>query len=173
MKTIIDIETAPLKYGKHLSIEYGKSKDIGALSPITGRITAAGWMTQNDHRICLHENEKIVLQEFWNSLPSTDIVGFNTSFDIHFLLVRSLHHNISITPLTHVIDLREVMWGQRKKGTLNDYAKLIGVDTKLFEGRDAPLLWKEKLYDTLKDYLHQDLKITYALYEQCVKIGLL
>lgn len=58
MDFIIDVETAPFKFGKHTYIddETREEKDKGAFSPITGRITAAGWKTENEEKVFLHQS---------------------------------------------------------------------------------------------------------------------
>ena len=99
---------------------------------------------------------------------------------MHFLIVRSLHHNIKIAKFDNklVLDLREHLaffQPSVKKGTLSDYAKLIKIDGKYKDIRseDVPILWRDKKFDDLKEYLSHDLRITEQLYLKCKEFGIL
>ena len=191
MDFIFDIETAPLEFMKYTKVDEktGKEKDIGAFSPITGRITALGWRNGNKQQIFIDEDESNILDQFWRSIEAESkadndfirLIGFSIKdFDMHFLIVRSLHHNIKIAKFDSklVLDLREHLaffQPYMKKGTLSDYAKLIKIDGKYkdIKGEEVPMLWRDKKYDDLKEYLSHDLRITEQLYLKCKEFGIL
>jgi len=189
MDIIFDIETAPLEFGQRMikDEETGEEIDIGALSPITGRITAIGWKSSEQQYIFSDLDEKKMLDQFWRSMEEAvgqrgfiRLVGFSIrKFDIHFLLVRSLHHHVKIARanLRQAIDLREHLTNfdsYKKKGKLEDYAKLIGVGGKYknIQNEEIPLLWKEGKIEDLKEYLKHDLRITEQLYLKCKELGI-
>jgi len=177
MEIIIDIETAPLT---------NNAED--ALSPLNGRVVAIGLKYLKEELIIMEEDEALLIQKFWEKIRELHgkfsiirYVGFNLKdFDFYFVINRSLHHNIEIVRPSNnsFIDLREHLTLFRtygKSGKLNDYAKLIGVDGKYkdFKGGDIPLLWKQKQFEEIREYLRQDLAITSALFERCKNIGLI
>ena len=191
MDFIFDIETAPLEFMKYTKVDEitHKEKDIGALSPITGRITALGWRSGDKQQIFIDEDESRILDQFWRSIEAESkadngfirLIGFSIKdFDMHFLIVRSLHHNIKIAKFDNklVLDLREHLAffkTDKKKGTLSDYAKLIKIDGKYkdIKGEEVPILWRDKKFDDLKEYLSHDLRITEQLYLKCKEFGIL
>jgi len=191
MDFIFDIETAPLEFMKYTKVDEmtHKEKDIGALSPITGRITALGWRSGDKQQIFIDEDESKILDQFWRSIEAESkadngfirLIGFSIKdFDMHFLIVRSLHHNIKIAKFDNklVLDLREHLAffkTDKKKGTLSDYAKLIKIDGKYkdIKGEEVPILWRDKKFDDLKEYLSHDLRITEQLYLKCKEFGIL
>lgn len=177
MEVIIDIETAPLT-----------NNPEDALSPINGRVVAIGMKYLKEEIIIMEEDEKLLIQNFWGKIKELHekfsvvrYVGFNIKdFDFYFVINRSLHHNVEIIRPSNnsFIDLREHLTLFRtygKSGKLGDYAKLIGVEGKYkdLRGGDIPLLWKQKQYEEIKEYLRQDLFITYMLFERCKNIGLI
>ncbi len=188
MDIVFDIETAPLEYGQRMVIdeETGEEKDIGALSPITGRIIALGWRSGGQEQIFMDQDEKKIIEQFWRSIEKVGgnfirLVGFSIKkFDIHFLLVRSLRHNVKIAKFNtrQVIDLREHLSffdSYMKKGKLEDYANLIEMDGKFkgIQSQEIPLLWKEGNFEDIKGYLAHDLKMTEAVYLKCKELGIL
>lgn len=184
MDVAFDIETAPLEYGKHIKTdEEGNIQDIGALSPITGRIIAVGYKTMTATNILVNEDEKQLLQTFWQELKThtnnqfVKFIGFNSSFDMHFLLVRSLKHNIPIIKNRMMLDLRTqlTVYNRYAKGTLDDYAEILGMPGKHdnIKSSEIPNLWKQKKYDLIKKYLEQDVLITQKLFLKCKALGIL
>ncbi|MFH1439397.1 MAG: ribonuclease H-like domain-containing protein [Candidatus Woesearchaeota archaeon] len=177
MEIILDIETASLTDNRE-----------DALSPINGRVIAIGMKFLKEELIIMEEDEKLLILKFWDKIrelhkkfSSVRYVGYNIrDFDFYFMINRSLHHNLEIVRpnSTSFIDLREHLTLFRtygKSGKLNDYAKLIGVEGKYkdFKGGDMPLLWKQKKYEEVREYLRQDLFITNQLFERCKNIGLI
>lgn len=191
MDIVLDIETAPIVFGEHSvrDEETGEVKDIGALNPITGRIIAIGWMSGSRQHVFFDVEEKLILERFWHSIGEVAketksqirFIGFNIKrFDIHFLLVRTLHHNVKVVGFNPraVIDLREVLtFGQphMKKGTLADYARLIGVPGRFkdLHGLDLQQLWKEGKYDEVVKYVKRDIEIAQGLYYRCKETGII
>ncbi len=188
MNIIFDIETAPLQPKKHIKLtDNGETVDIGALSPITGKIIAIG-IRHDTESFIFTGDEKQLLTKFWQKIKSIadnhkgyiKLIGFNVKqFDMHFLIVRSLTHTIPLFPLTRrqIIDLRDYLTffhTYMKKGTLNDYAKLIGVDGKYnnIQNSDIPMFYEKGDIKSIIKYLEQDLIMTQELYNRCQKIGL-
>ncbi|MFT7615524.1 MAG: hypothetical protein ACI8Y7_000338 [Candidatus Woesearchaeota archaeon] len=181
MDIFLDIETVPLKPGEHLSED---GNDIGALSPITGKIMAVGWSIRGEPKIAVGE-EKEVLEKFWDSMRSIHtiggtirFIGFNIrQFDMHFILVRSLAHNLPIVPFARrsIVDLRDILTlFQRKKGTLQDYALMLG-ESKFdnWSHEDIFAAWEKQDLESITLYLEKDIDITKKLYMKLQKLNML
>lgn len=192
MDIIIDLETAPLIFDRTTKIdeETGEKKDIGALSPITGKITAIAWLVVGTgfepFSVC-STDETALLTKFWQAITNTAqehtlrFVGFNIKqFDMHFLLVRSLACNVKICSFSrrHLVDLREILTAGNtymKKGTLGDYAQILQIPSKFqnLDGENATQLFKNGQLDMLKRYVEQDVIITYELYKRMEQLHML
>lgn len=152
------------------------------LDPFSSRITAIGVSNGFGTDAMVDKDEKYILEKFWEGVrrkyPYIRLVGFNCQgFDMPFLIIRSLKHNIKVFDLKgRIIDLREVLSnGNRyQKGKLDDYAKLIGIEQKYngYSGFEAIRLWNENKLDELKEYVLTDVRITHKLYERMKETGI-
>lgn len=166
---IIDIEVCPIYLEKYE--ELSEEQRIKLLNPIDSKIIALGIRYNGQNRVFLGEDEKKLLEDFWNewkSIKKNDsikVVGFNiNNFDLPFITTRSLICNVIISPflIKSTIDLREKINAYRygkSRGKLKDFASLIGLPTKTIEGKDIAKLYIEKKYDLIKEYLINDLEI--------------
>jgi predicted PolB exonuclease-like 3'-5' exonuclease len=189
MDFVIDIETAPQEFGAHTKVDddTGEEKDIGAFSPHHGRVTALGWKANGGQRIIIDQGqgEKDIIKTFLQSIEDHSdgyirFVGFSVDyFDLYFLRLRCLHHGIELPDYNgkHTLDLRTQLnnYQRKKKGGLDDFAELIGIDGKPdhISGEDAPYLWKEGEYDELRGYLKDDLRITHKLFLRMKDVNML
>lgn len=152
------------------------------LSPLNSRITAIGVSNGFGTDAIVDQDEKFILEKFWEGIkrkhPYIRLIGFNCqSFDLPFLIIRSLKHNVKVFDMRNrIIDLRDVLSNGNKyqKGKLNDYAKLIGTSTKFngYSGYEAIRLWNENKLDELREYVLTDVEITHKLYDRMKEIGL-
>jgi uncharacterized protein YprB with RNaseH-like and TPR domain len=172
---VIDIETCPIDLDKYFSLdEEGKKK---LLNPIDSRIVAIGLKYSGENKI-ISGKEKKMLEDFWlewkliKKNPLVKVVGFNiNSFDIPFLVTRSLIHNVPIIPFTlkEIIDLREKISAYkygRVRGTLKEYARLIGAPVMDIDGSYIPELCRNNEKEKIIKYLENDLEITDILYKR-------
>ncbi len=179
MDVILDIETAPIG-------ENALQED--ALSPITGRIVAIGLKYLKEELIIFNEDEKQLVEEFWlkikqlqQQFSSIRFVGFNiVDFDYYFILVRSLANNVPIIRqnMSSFVDIRQHLCAFKthgKKGTLQDYSKLLKLEGKYLglTGASIPLLWKLKQFDEIKKYLLVDIQLTAVLYAKCKELNII
>ena len=163
--------------------------DRAALSPVTGRVLAVGWIGTNDVVQIWAVNpadadaEKKLLTTFWVSFrdcckTDTTIIGFNShGFDLPFLIRRSWLLGVDVPddvmgngrPHRLFIDLMQV-WGcgnRQERISLNDLSAFFGHGQKT-EGVDggdfARLYLSEKPEDREKaiEYLRQDVRLTLA-----------
>lgn len=125
-------------------------------------------------------NEKILLDKFWEIASEYDrFISFNgIPFDAPILTFRSMVNRVqpSVTisikkyQITNHIDLRMILgdWDKYAKGTLDFYAKILGVEGKT-EGLDGSLvqqMWDCGCYQEITDYCDQDVLATRRLYER-------
>lgn len=174
---VVDIETCPLDLAKYNSLD--EEERIKLLNPIDSKIIAIGIRYSGKNEAFLSENEKEILEKFWeewNKIKeisrNAQLCGFNIlNFDIPFLITRCLINNVTISPflLKDVIDLREKINAYRygkTRGKLKDYALLLGLNTEDIDGSEIANLCMEKNWDKLKKYLATDLEITDELYKR-------
>ena len=179
---ILDIETCPINMGQYETLDEEERKKL--LNPIDSRIIAIGVRHNHEDTILLDENEKALLELFWkrwNELRKvgTQIVGFNISvFDLPFLVVRSFVNNVKIVPFTlkYIVDLREKMHAYRpghSRGTLKEFANLMGMPDIGMDGSHMAALCKAKEYSKIKHYLTNDLLITDNMYKRMKDLSIL
>jgi DNA polymerase elongation subunit (family B) len=175
---VIDIETCPIDFGKcdALTDEEEKKKLI---NPIDSKIVAIGIRHKGNNIIFSNKDEKGLLEDFWSEWKTIKkgssymkIVGFNiTNFDIPFLVARSVINNVVISPffIKELIDLRDKINAYRygnTRGTLKEYASLLGEKVMDVDGSDIFNLCKDGKMKELVEYLENDLLITDKLYQR-------
>ncbi|MBS3174400.1 ribonuclease H-like domain-containing protein [Candidatus Woesearchaeota archaeon] len=174
---VIDIETCPISTTGYMVLS--EEEKLKLINPIDSKVIALGIRHNNEDIIFIGDDEKRLLENFWNKWraiketnPVTKIIGFNLiDFDLSFLTTRSLINNVQICPfvLKHIVDLRDKISAYRNgktKGKLKDFAPFMGLTVKEIDGSNIADLWMEKKYDIIKDYLINDLKITEELYKR-------
>src|SRR3989338_5513821 len=172
---ILDIETCPIKMEGYFELPEEEQKKL--LNPIDSRIVAIGIRANGKDIILMEEDEKKMLNDFWwewkKALsPSLQVVGFNIAhFDIPFLVTRSFIHNVPIVPFTlkSIIDLREKVNAYRygpSRGTLKEFAKVVGIETDGTDGSDIARLFHDKSKKKNQKNLTTDLDITEQMYKR-------
>ncbi len=178
----VDIETCPI----NLSPEYFELSDVEKLkllNPIESRIVAIGIRYVNSNIIfsCEKFTEREMLEKFWEYFQYPfQMIGFNiVSFDLPFIVSRSLINDVKIVPINlknDIIDIRDNIncfkYGQ-VRGKLKEYAQLLGLEVLETKGSDvAELIFKSK-YKTLNKYLCRDIEITESIYLKCKELNIL
>ena len=177
-KIIFDIETVPVNPEAYEEMtEVQRKKTINAIDQ---RIVAIGTSTKDGMWTIVGDDEKDMLNEFWNKLPPFfTLCGFNIKqFDLPMLITRSFANNIPITPFNvhDTIDLREYLnchaWGYTR-GKLKEYGEMCGIKYNGEDGSMVYNLWKEKRLASIEEYLRRDLQITTKVYERCMTLGIM
>ncbi len=148
---------------------------------MTDRVLCIGTHYNHMINVIIDEDEKKVLQEFWNMITEEDeIITFNgDGFDIPFLIKRSLINNIKIKKIGKSIDLKKVAnsfffsYNKFEKGKLCDWAEIMGMKVETENGSNMPQYYKDKMWTVIKDHCKEDTIITKALYDRCVGCGLI
>jgi len=146
------------------------------LDPLDSRIVCVSIneIGTNEIRTFIDIDEKKVLTDFWETVgKNSKLIGFNSEgFDIPFLIKRSLINKIKINSFKSE-DIRKTVNGfwysynSRSKGTLGDWAKILGMAVETDAGSAVPLLFAENKFDEIKMHCEEDIKITKKLYELC------
>jgi hypothetical protein len=94
------------------------------------------------------------------------------------LIGRSFIHEVEVVPFTlnrEIIDLRQRLAAFKfnPKGTLKEYAKLIGLELSEFDGSMVADLVATGRLDELKGYLERDLELTDAVFKRAEKLNIL
>jgi len=84
-------------FGKELCFDI----ETSGLDPLKDRITAIGVSNCFGTDAIIDKDEKHILEEFWKGIksryPYVRLIGFNCwSFDMPFIIIRSLKHNVKI-----------------------------------------------------------------------------
>jgi predicted PolB exonuclease-like 3'-5' exonuclease len=128
-----------------------------------------------EKKIFIEILEEKTLQIFWDYIKDYDeVITFNgAGFDIPYLIKRSLIKNIPISRIPQHIDLRKTVNGffysynNKVKGTLRDWALLLGKDFTTCEGGEVPALFVKQDFDSIIKHNSEDLDLTFAIYERC------
>ncbi len=156
-----------------------------SLNPRLGRILCIGtsdglWMAQHE------ADEAALLTRFWESVDTHQgqVVTWNGSWDLRFILMRTIHHGITPTIGGALIsswfrkyttsphfDCKAVLlnWDVRISGEgLDQWAKFLGLDGKLggISGADVYPLYLGGQLDEIAEYCAQDVAATQAIYER-------
>jgi predicted PolB exonuclease-like 3'-5' exonuclease len=147
--------------------------------PFKDFITAISCKWLEGEKIFTGTEEDNVLRDFGNFLEKEQfkrLVGFNiNNFDIPFLKLRCLKHNVSLGHLAiEYMDLRVVLANNRDrvKGRLCDYKKLLDI-TEEYPKMGVNIYWSPEVLSKYEDVLLDDVRTTWALYERSLDIGLI
>ncbi|MHA2011207.1 MAG: ribonuclease H-like domain-containing protein [Candidatus Helarchaeota archaeon] len=140
------------------------------------RVIAIGCRKENETFIFMKLDEEQMLSEFWtwlNKQENWKLIGYNIiSFDLHFLIHRSLKYGIKMINkrilLDKTVDIMTELNFFNKFRKLQDYAKLLGINGKYnnYDGSKIPVLFEYYEYDEIRRYLEQDLEMTYYLWQK-------
>lgn len=153
------------------------------LDSINSRITCIVLMNINTEEIISFygQNEKCILDNFWNFVNKnvTKLFSFyGDSFDLPFIIKRSIINNEKINIVNH-IDLAKVINSLHisnkpyEKGKLSDWAKILGFEVKTENGFQMLKYFEEKRFIKIKQHCEEDVKITLELYKRCKYCGVL
>lgn len=156
------------------------------LTPLNDRVVSIGIKTKEDERILMNEDEKELIQEFWDYIRNHKkkygafcLVGYNSvSFDLHFIKIRSLHHSIPIYPIKKYDEHIDLYWiltpYKSRRGKLDDFCNLFGIPAEFeSKGNAVPKAWEEKNYDLIIKHNEDDIRRTYKLFRLMLENNML
>jgi uncharacterized protein YprB with RNaseH-like and TPR domain len=133
-------------------------------------------------KVFINVEERIILEEFWAYvIDATEFITFNgDSFDIPFLIKRSLINNVKISnlPSNHP-DLRKIVNGfwisyeRFGKGTLRDWAASLGETVVTSPGNEMPALFVKGDFDSIVKHNTEDVVLTHKLYKRAESCNLI
>lgn len=177
---IVDVESVPLDYETYKNETEEERKKY--FNPILSKIVAIGVRQNAKNTLFVStDDERSILDQFWDTWHTLNcsMVGFNIlEFDIPMLIGRSFIHEVEVVPFTlnrEIIDLRQRLAAFKfnPKGTLKEYAKLIGLELSEFDGSMVADLVATGRLDELKGYLERDLELTDAVFKRAEKLNIL
>lgn len=162
-----------------------------ALDPRLGRVIAIG-RTDADRNVVVgmaneEADERDLLCDWWHFAAQAggSVVTFNGTFDLRFLVVRSLVHRILPTVSPRVIrdwfrrytvrphfDCRAVLtnWDMRTEGTLTEWGESLGITTEAVSGcaggAEVFDAYQRGDFLAIRDHCQHDVETTAALYER-------
>jgi len=160
--------------------------ETSGLSPLKDRIVSIGIKTKEDERILMNDDEKKLIEEFWDYLKnhkkkygSFVLVGYNSvAFDLYFIKIRSAYHKVPVMPIEKYKEHIDLYWvltpyGSRK-GKLDDFCNLFGFPAQYESMGDAvPKAWKDKNYELIIKHNEDDIRRTYQLFRVCLENNLI
>lgn len=209
-RLVLDIETVPLRasldatynpadfsppsnYGVDAAVRWhvkneadwrGKLGKTASINPRLGRVLCVG--TQHGVTYATEEaHEVVALESFWMQAAQANgyIVGWNSAWDLRFLLIRSMVHGVTPTVSGNTIqtwfrryvyaphfDCKAALlnWDVKVSGEgLDEWAKALGIAGKMAntDGGDVAWMYDEGQHDLIKQYCAQDVATTQAIFE--------
>lgn len=157
-----------------------------SLTPRLGRIACLGWALGNEEPNTFmagqESSEKALLEIAWDRISdSTRLVTFNGSFDLRFLVVRSMVHGVACKPVSvgkvadwfkrystwpH-FDCRAVLtgWDDRQTGKLHEWCASFGIPSDdTTSGADVYAFAQAGNWDAIAQHCKSDVNQTRELY---------
>lgn len=156
-----------------------------SVNPRLGRVLCVG-TNEGVFTAAEEADEPVVLREFWDRVLRNDgeVVTWNGSWDLRFLVIRSLYHDIEPTISGELVgkwfrkyttfphfDCKAVLlnWDVRIAGEgLDQWAQFLGLPGKIggLSGADVYPLYVAGHLDEIADYCKADVEATQAIYER-------
>ncbi len=147
------------------------------LDPFNDRVIGIGLKSGSFEKIVVSENEEEILKWFWETMRNFKIellIGWNiVRFDLWFIMIRCIKHEIKIGNSFRTLDLMNVLFpnGQRWK-RLEDVSETFLGERKSRSGQMIQEAFLKKEFDKIKEYLLNDVVLVLKLYEKLRKSGL-
>lgn len=164
-----------------------------SLSPRLGRVCCVGWAIDGEPVLTsvakTEAEEPALLRGVWGLLADRPrIVGFNSSFDLRFIVVRSMVHRI-VPPAsvgdvsswfaryrTHPhCDTRALLtgWDNSVSGRLHEWAAAFGITTEdATSGADTYGYAQDGNWSAIERHCASDVALTRALYHRIAPVFL-
>lgn len=149
------------------------------LNPLEDRILCISLIKENIVISFIGEDEKKILTDFWETFDG-EFVGYNSdTFDIPFIIKRSLINNIKTKIIVESIDIRKVVncfkysYNKYEKGKLSDWAKILEIEIKTDNGEKMAEFYRDKRWIDIKAHCEEDIYILKKLVERCEECGVL
>ena len=153
----------------------------------TCRIIAIGCKANEEIKVFMHEEEKQLLQDFWDYVDKVEpdrFVGFNNHlFDDPFLFHRTIHAGVDsgfpLLSYSKSVDLRSLLTVFQKRvygknfspGKLPEFCKSLDIQVDCDEcmGDKMPGLWANRKehpenLDEIREHAYRDIQRTHELY---------
>jgi uncharacterized protein YprB with RNaseH-like and TPR domain len=157
------------------------------LNPIEDRILCITMKSINgeNEKVMVSDDEKAILTNFFDSIEDTfftpTVYTFNgDSFDIPFIIKRCIINKVPIKSFIYnTVDIRKLVNSFKlnhdiyTKGTLRDWAKILGIEVKTQDGGKMKELFEAKQWVLIKEHCREDVEILRQLCIRCYEVGLL
>ena len=155
-----------------------------SLSPRLGRVLCVGMATAGDEAVyyaATEDAEREVLRSFWDEVNGYKVVTWNGSWDLRFLVVRSLLLGVTIPVDAHIVrawakpyntvwhvDVKRALVGDGivKGEGLDEWAQAFGLPGKTdgWTGASVYPAYLDGRHAEIADYCRADVAATKALY---------
>lgn len=159
-----------------------------ALDPTRGRIACIGICGEGIDRVFMHEDERVLLEEFWafidsHAVPPTIVTYNGEFFDLPFLRLRSIVNRLKPHWLSYVTngangkDLMRILFPwQTTRRSKDAVCAALGIEQHKgngLTGADMPMLWHEGQHDKIVEHCRDDVRREWQLYKRIREAGLI
>lgn len=128
-------------------------------------------------------SEKVMLQDFFNQMKESTLVGHNIiSFDIPFLTKRALVLGVKLPPEhiwprslkpwdNKVFDTMTALGNGKEFISLDNLARNLGIKGKGANGKQVHYMWQHGLHDEIAEYCADDVRIVREIHERFLSVG--
>jgi len=129
-------------------------------------------------------SEKVMLQDFFNQMQESTLVGHNViGFDIPFLTKRALVLGIKLPPEhiwprnlkpwdNKVFDTMTAFGNGKEFISLDNLARNLGIKGKgATTGKQVHYMWQQGLHDEIAEYCADDVRIVREIHERFLSVG--
>jgi len=129
-------------------------------------------------------SEKVMLQDFFNQMQESTLVGHNIiGFDIPFLTKRALVLGVKLPPEhiwprslkpwdNKVFDTMTAFGNGKEFISLDNLARNLGIKGKgETTGKQVHYMWQQCLHDEIAEYCADDVRIVREIHERFLSVG--
>lgn len=167
-------------------IKYIWDIETNGLYSISSRVTCISLLNITTNKITtfLGEDESVILTSFWNLInQDSELIGYNSDgFDWSFIVKRSIINNVKVcdnytkiklTDLRKIVNQFFVTYSRQEKGTLNDWAVILGFGEKTANGKQMLKFFADRDFESIKQHCEEDIQLTKLLYDRCINTNVI
>jgi uncharacterized protein YprB with RNaseH-like and TPR domain len=148
------------------------------INPFDNRVVAIGFKPEGkETQVLIDENEKKLIENFVNRLgPEIELVCFYSKFDVGFLILRGLKHEINLNPLRscEVVDIAEFInyYISPYRISLRKLAYHLNIEVRdHISGKAIPELWGKRMYEPIIQHCRSDVETLAKIYAKIKATG--
>ena len=137
-------------------------------------------LTTRTKHVFHNDNEQDLIRSFtdyFNQRDFTEVIGYNITFDIRFLLSRCLRYqipaqqlyNAKTTDLLKILSLQTQSDNYNKPGKLGEWSTYLFNKNTLYQNGSIRQLYQQNMIQDIIAHNHRDLELTHQLYQRIIE----